>query len=479
MSCPPASLTVALLLLTASVSRAQGELARDFAASARIAVVQGSATLERGGVDQAAVENLPLLQGDRLRTDSGRLEVLLPDRSVLDLDRDTSVELFEGGLVRLLGGRLIFVVALGPGGDIRRDYHVDAPAGSVRFTHAGEYRVSSLSSAGIPFVEVSVVRGRAVLDADGRSLPLSAGERAQSLQGQGITALGSFNSVLADVFVEWAELQRGPHAAARTGALLSPELQAQSGTFDRGGAPDRAVDDAWAGYPPVEDDWSAFGVGTWYPGAWAWTWTIAGRWAWRARLSSVPAPSGLPVPRGGTRPRDSRSPYYYLGPSRSRSAPAYGVDAAAAPALPPADAPVPGTANHDRATAGTAAPDRSTPPPSSAPSSAWFAASPRSESGRARPSEPGIPSSHAGARSSGADTRASGDSGEAASGRRAGGRQAGGASSAPSPSAPTSSGISGGRAPGRAPSGSGGPGGVNGSRGGAGSGGGVRGGRGR
>jgi hypothetical protein len=276
----PFTLAVALCLLAGRLAGAQGEPPQDPGAPAHIAVVQGAAILERNGVGEPAAENAPLLQGDRLRTDDGRLEILLPDGSVLDLDRQTTVDLLAGGLVRLMGGRTIFIVATGPDGAARTDYQIDAPAASVRFTHAGEYRVFTNASNGVPFVEVSVVRGRAVVDADGKSVPLSAGERAQAVQGQGVTAVGSFNSALADVFVEWSELQRGLRVGSRSNAYLPPELQVYGGAFDRNGRWEDSADAGYVWYPSVAADWQPYYDGGWYPYSWGWTWVGGGPWVW-------------------------------------------------------------------------------------------------------------------------------------------------------------------------------------------------------
>jgi hypothetical protein len=281
MSCRlPSALAVVICLLVAPAALAQTDSPQAPGTPAHIAVVQGSAVLERDGAGETAVENLPLLEGDRLRTESGRIEVILPDGSVLDLDRDTTVDLLAGGLMRLMGGRLIFILAAGPGGDVRRDYQVDTPAGIVRFTNAGEYRVSVQASAGVPFLDVSVVRGRAVVDAEGRSMPLSAGERAQASQGQGVTALGSFNSAMADVFVEWAELQRGQRVGTRSNAYLPSDLRIYGGTFDRDGSWDRSSENGWVWYPRVEADWQPYYSGSWYPYGWGWTWVAPGPWVW-------------------------------------------------------------------------------------------------------------------------------------------------------------------------------------------------------
>jgi hypothetical protein len=65
------------------------DVAPDFSqdAPAHIAVIDGAATLERDGRAAAAEENVPLLAGDRLRTEDGRVEVLFADSSVLDIDK--------------------------------------------------------------------------------------------------------------------------------------------------------------------------------------------------------------------------------------------------------------------------------------------------------------------------------------------------------------------------------------------------------
>ena len=46
---------------------------------AYLAVVEGTATLERDGEAQPAVVNMPFVPGDRLRTAAGRVEIDFPD----------------------------------------------------------------------------------------------------------------------------------------------------------------------------------------------------------------------------------------------------------------------------------------------------------------------------------------------------------------------------------------------------------------
>src|SRR5512133_104555 len=101
-----------------------------------ITQVDGSARLLRQGQSQAAVANMPLIEGDRLTTQTGRLAVTFPDGSLLHIDRGTSIDFLSMSLVRLHEGRVILVTA---GRDDRRssmDYQVDAAAGSVRVQSA-------------------------------------------------------------------------------------------------------------------------------------------------------------------------------------------------------------------------------------------------------------------------------------------------------------------------------------------------------
>ena len=50
------------------------------------AFVEGSAALERNGEVEPVAMNMPVVEGDRLRTTSGRLQLAFPDGSAVDLD---------------------------------------------------------------------------------------------------------------------------------------------------------------------------------------------------------------------------------------------------------------------------------------------------------------------------------------------------------------------------------------------------------
>src|SRR5262245_27447538 len=73
---------------------------------AHISLVDGAVTLEREGQSDPAPANMPLLAGDRLRTENGRVEVLFADGSALHLDTQTTVDFQSDELLRVLDGRV-------------------------------------------------------------------------------------------------------------------------------------------------------------------------------------------------------------------------------------------------------------------------------------------------------------------------------------------------------------------------------------
>ena len=77
------------------------------ASPAHIALVEGSATVDRDGLSQPAAPNAPFLPGDRLRTARGRAEAFFADGTILDVDEQTTVDLQAPDLVRVASGRII------------------------------------------------------------------------------------------------------------------------------------------------------------------------------------------------------------------------------------------------------------------------------------------------------------------------------------------------------------------------------------
>src|SRR4029453_4632036 len=136
-----------LVLGTVIVPRAAIAQAPDSAAlqnvgadpPAHVSFVDGNAVLERDGQRETAPSNMPLLAGDRVRTQNGRVEILFADNSTLHLDTDTMIDFESDDLVRLLAGRIRLAI---PGRDREVSYRIDAPPASAVINQPGEYRMS-------------------------------------------------------------------------------------------------------------------------------------------------------------------------------------------------------------------------------------------------------------------------------------------------------------------------------------------------
>src|SRR5918998_4744116 len=186
-----------LLLLGLGIPSAS---AQEPSPPAHVAYVEGRAVLERDTALEDVEPNLPLDTGDRLRTERGRVEVLLGDGSILQLDEETTIDVLSDSLVRQLGGRLAIVAGSGRAGRLQ----VDTPAGSVRITRSGEFRVSVFEENGVPEIEVAVIRGAADLFTDTGSVSIGAGGRALARQGEAPSQPMTFNSARWDAFDRWS-----------------------------------------------------------------------------------------------------------------------------------------------------------------------------------------------------------------------------------------------------------------------------------
>jgi hypothetical protein len=256
-----------------------------------ITLVDGTARLLRQGQSQAAVANMPLIEGDRLVTESGRLAVTFPDGSLLHIDRNTTVDFLSMNLMRMLDGRVIFVVA-GRGGERPSvDYQIDAPAGSMRVQTAGEYRLSTYSGE----VELDVVTGMAALATDQGSVQVEAGERSFAREGEAPSYAQAFNSARLDAFDQWSESQRNADVGTTSAQYLPSELSPYSNTFDRYGRWEDDTSYGYVWYPTASVGWRPYYNGYWdnigpYGSTWIgydpWCWPTLhfGRWGFRAGL---------------------------------------------------------------------------------------------------------------------------------------------------------------------------------------------------
>jgi hypothetical protein len=201
-----------------------------------LAVVEGAANIDREGDVQPAAQNMPLLPGDRVSTLSGRVEILFPDGSALDLDQFSSVELLTPIRMHLAAGRGIFVVPADVNRAHATRYEIDTPANIIVTRGFGTYRADATSAS---------------------------------------------SSWPADAFDQWAEGRYAERTATASGQYLPQDLRVYGGTFDHYGSWQYHTSYGYVWYPSVDAAWRPYYNGYWEPlPRYGWTWIGADTWAW-------------------------------------------------------------------------------------------------------------------------------------------------------------------------------------------------------
>lgn len=245
-----------------------------------VAVVDGTATLDREDGVEPATPGMPLVPGDRLRTESGRVEILFPDASALAVDEYSIIDLQAPALVRVTGGRVILVVAGAARPESAGRFQIDTPAASINTYGPGEYRVSVSGPDGGQ-TELAVVRGAASLATEGGSTPLRAGERSVASIGALPFSPQYFNSARFDAFDLWAVRRRDERLSSTSAQYLPSELRMYGGALDQYGAWEHDSQYGYVWYPNVAADWRPYYDGYWSSlSAYGWTWVGFGAWTW-------------------------------------------------------------------------------------------------------------------------------------------------------------------------------------------------------
>ena len=269
---PLFALCLATVCLWGSPSHAQENAANQ--PPAHISVVDGTAILERDGRRDTELMSMPVLSGDRLRTQAGRVEVLFADGSALHLDDNTVVDFQSDEVVRLLEGRVRLNVA-GPVRDL--SYRIDAPSAWVQISTPGEYRVAVLRDEE---VELAVLRGSAELvNEQGRSY-ISAGERTFARVGSAPSPAYVFNSAAWDAFDRWSEARRDQRLGA-SAQYLPDDVRRYAPAFDTYGNWQYEQTYGYVWYPRVQVGWRPYHHGRWVSlRPYGWTWIAGDPWGW-------------------------------------------------------------------------------------------------------------------------------------------------------------------------------------------------------
>src|SRR5262245_14878079 len=170
------------------------------AVPAHISITEGTVAVDRESGTETGLQDLPLVEGDRVRTEQGRAEILLGDGSALHMDAQTSIDVNGESLVRLLRGRLVVFGEPSAAGALQ----VDAAPASVRLTTSGESRISLYDGGAGLVLDVAVVRGAVEILTDGGTSYVQAGQRVVVEEGALPSMPVAFNSAQMDSFYRWS-----------------------------------------------------------------------------------------------------------------------------------------------------------------------------------------------------------------------------------------------------------------------------------
>ncbi len=276
----PIALLAALAVVGPTTVRGQDQI-QEFEAPAHIAYVDGDATLDRDGQSQAATGGMPLVEGDRVATTAGRVEVLFPDGTALDVDEFSSFELLSPTLLRLTSGRVLLLVTGSRDPASATRYQIDTAIASAFTDGPGEYRLSLVSGVSGQEAELAVVRGYGSLSTEFGSTEIRAGERTLARNGTAPSSPYRFNAARYDAFDQWAQARRDDRTASVSNDYLPPDLRMYSSTLDRHGSWSYEASYGYVWYPTVAATWRPYYHGYWSPiRRYGWTWIGYDVWGW-------------------------------------------------------------------------------------------------------------------------------------------------------------------------------------------------------
>jgi hypothetical protein len=204
--------------------------------------VDGAGVLERSNTSGDAIAGMPLLVGDRLRSEGGQLEIKWAERSTLQLARYTELDVLSTHMLRLPRGKLTLLLVTAPGQSAHDQLSIDAPGASVRFYGPGEYRIA-VSGTDQPEVELAVVRGSAQLASDQGQVMLADGEQSTVRDGSAPTPANAYNAAPEptagssyDPSSDIAAFQRNPGGAYQGTSYLPNELYGYETVFNSYGS---------------------------------------------------------------------------------------------------------------------------------------------------------------------------------------------------------------------------------------------------
>lgn len=297
--CVLAALAISTLVASVGRSGAQpvdDQPSADIAPPPYAVRLEGEVRLTREGQDDELEVGLPLEDGDRLSTGLGRLEWRRDGAEAIFLDRYTDVEVFGPELLRVRAGTVMITL---PPDASTTPYRFDTEAGSVRLSWPGRYRVTVQGDAAETEMEVTTLRGAAVVEAGTIRQPVGPGERAWVRVGEQPSAPAAINVAVADAFDRWADATPVDERRAEPASAMPPSLAGYAPVLSQHGSwqSDATYGRVW--YPNTIPGWRPYVNGRWrraprlgyvWMGMEPWSWpthhygrwelTRGGRWFW-------------------------------------------------------------------------------------------------------------------------------------------------------------------------------------------------------
>src|SRR5437867_7785158 len=291
------SLVILLTAFTCRPALSQQNTEDEYArAPARIRVLEGSASVQRAaeGAQVFATVNLPLLHGDAVSVGGGRMELQLPDGSLLWLAEGTLLEFMglrdpqemsqDSTVLRLRSG-VLGIDSRGSRDDSESDFRIDTPEISVYPLGQGRFRLESDGT----FATLTTFRGVAELAGDGGSVLVRSGQRSRAGKGSVPEDPWPVNTFRIDEFDEWCEQREAGYISGRdegedegeyVEAIASP-VRPYVAELDYYGDWQYVGVYGWVWRPAVyQVGWRPYfnGYWTWCPRGW--TWVSYEPWGW-------------------------------------------------------------------------------------------------------------------------------------------------------------------------------------------------------
>ncbi len=242
--------------------------------------VEGEISLQRASElePESGSLNAPILPGDRIWTRAGsRAEIRFGPGLVVRLSEGAKLDFVavdSETILRLWSGSAIVKITEAPG-----SLRIDSPAGSIRPTREGSYRIDVESGDA---ATLSVERGSAELAAKHGTVLVQSGETSFATPSDPPSIPVKFNTASLDDFDRWSESRDS--RASRTEDIVVRSLPHQVRSYsyelaDHGDWYDES-DYGYVWYPRVDVGWAPYTYGRWGYTSYGHTWISSEPWGW-------------------------------------------------------------------------------------------------------------------------------------------------------------------------------------------------------